>query len=163
MTDRAVITYQPSRDELVRTIWRRVVSRPRFLQSIGLYAALALVLLSAGSEFTYAGALLLAYVLVRPLTVWQAVSRAVGGSALFTDQRTVEFDPAGISATGPDWKTSLPWRHYKGWSEDTLNFYLEVGASGFASIIPKRAMTAEQQQLLRTCLASIPAPKRSRS
>jgi len=84
------------------------------------------------------------------------ISRGVDGSALFTDQRTIEFGPTGISSAGPDWKTSLPWRHFKGWSEDHRNFYLDVGASGFASIIPKRAMTDQQQQLLRTCLASIP-------
>ncbi len=159
----ATITYQLSRDEVIRTLWRRVVSRPRYVQSIGLYAALAFVLLIAGSEYTYAGVLLLAYALVRPLTLWRVISRAVDRSSLFTDRRTVQFDAAGISATGPDWKTSLPWRHFKGWSEDRVNFYLEVGASGFGSIIPKRAMTTEQQQLLRSCLASIPAPGQSRS
>jgi hypothetical protein len=157
MPDGATITYQLPRDELVRTLWRRVVSRPRFLQAMGLYSVLALVLLAAGSEFTYAGVLLLAYVLVRPLTLWRVISRGVDGSALFTDQRTVEFTAAAISSAGPDWKTSLPWRHFRGWSEDRRNFYLDVGASGFASIIPKAAMTDQQQQLLRTCLASIPA------
>jgi len=65
MPDGATITYQLPRDELTRTLWRRVVSRPRFLQAMGLYSVLALVLLVAGSEFTYAGVLLLAYVLVR--------------------------------------------------------------------------------------------------
>jgi hypothetical protein len=163
MGDRATITYQLARDEVVRTLWRRVASRPRYLQSVGLYAVLGVVLLLAGTELTYAGVLLLAYALARPLILWQVISRAVDRSSLFTDQRTVEFDAAGISASGPDWKTSLPWRHFKGWSEDRVNFYLEVGASGFASIIPKRAMTAEQEQMLRSCLASIPGPSRSRS
>jgi len=163
MGDRAMITYELSRGDLARTLWRRVASRPRYLRSIGLYAALGVVLLIAGSEFTYAGVLLLAYALVRPLILWQVISRAVDQSSLLTGERTVEFDAAGISASGSDWKTSLPWRHFKGWSEDRVNFYLEVGASGFASIIPKRAMTAEQQQVIRSCLASIPAPSRSRS
>lgn len=163
MGDRATITYQLARGEVVRTLWRRVASRPRYLRSIGIYAALGVVLLIMGFEYMFAGVLLLAYALSRPLVLWQVISRAVDRSSLFTDQRTVEFDAAGISASGPDWKTSLPWRHFKGWSEDRVNFYLEVGATGFASIVPKQAMTSEQQQLFRLCLASISASRPSRS
>jgi hypothetical protein len=162
MPDSATITFQLSREEVARTLWRRIVSRPRYLQSVGLFLALGLVALAAGGDFTIAGTLLVAYAVVRPLVAWQVISRAVGASSLLTDRRTVEFGPPGITASGSDWKISLPWRHFKAWSEDDRNFYLHVTASGVATILPKGAMTDQQQQLLRTCLALIPASGRAR-
>ncbi|HEX4584795.1 MAG TPA: YcxB family protein [Burkholderiaceae bacterium] len=154
--DSATITFQLPRDELVRTLWRRVVSRPRYLQSMGLFFALALIAMSAGPRSFYVGLLLFFYVLARPWAARQAIARNVDANTMLTDERTVEFGPAGISAAGPDWKTSVPWRYFKVWSEDDRNFYLEVGVVGLASIIPKRVMTDQQRQLLRMYLASIP-------
>ncbi len=163
MSDSATFTYQVPRDELVRTMWRRVVSRPRYLQTVGLILLLGLVALAEGGSLMVAGVLLVVYALARPLIMWQVISRIYAAGSLACDRRTVEFGPAGITATGPDWKMSLPWRNFKRWSEDERNFYLDVTASGFGSILPKSAMSVEQQQLLRTCLASIPAPGKART
>jgi hypothetical protein len=156
MPDSATITYELPVDELARLAWRRMVTRPAYLKSIGFFGLLGLVCVAVGGELTYAGLLFLIYALLRPAVSRQVISRAVRGNLTLQGPRTVEFSRAGITASGAEWSSRVPWRHFKAWSEDESFFYLEVTASGFASVIPKSAMNEDQQLLLRACLAPVP-------
>jgi hypothetical protein len=154
----ARITFEIAKPELRRVMWRRVVTRSRYLQSIGLFLLLALAALLVGGAWTSAGCLLLLYALVRPFVMWDVVTRAINRSITLDGPRTVEYGPAGLVASGSDWKTEVPWRHFKGWSEDATYFFLDTTESGVASVIPKQAMNGAQQDLMRRYLATIARP-----
>jgi hypothetical protein len=156
----ATITYQIPGDVTTRVLCRRVLLRPRFLQSVGALIVLSVVAvavgLALGNGVQYAGYLGLIYAASKPLVMRRIIARLVRNHGQFTDEKTVTFAPSGISAAGPDWKTELPWSRFRGWSEDDRYFYLLIADNGLASLLPKSAMTPEQQGLLRTCLAGVP-------
>jgi hypothetical protein len=159
MPDSVVIQFELPRDEVVHVLWRRMVLRPQLLWSLAFFLLTALLCFLAGEQFALAGALLVLYVVSRPWVLYRVISRLVQRAVIFQGPKTVEFDAAGVVATGADWQTRYPWRHFQSWSEDPLYFYLYVTDSGVASLVPKRAMDALQQAFLRACLASERASK----
>ncbi len=160
MAESATITYQIPEDVTARVVCRRILLRPRFLLSVGALIVLSLVAvvvgLALGNGVQYAGYVGLIYALSKPLVMPRVIARLVRSHRQLTDEKRVTFASSGISAAGPDWKTELPWSHFRGWSEDDSYFYLLIADNGLASLLPKSAMTPEQQGLLRTCLAGVP-------
>ena len=126
----------------------------------GTLMGIAVMLSLTSPALVSAALLLLAYVLSRPLLVRQQVARAVDEHAMLNESKFLEFNADGITISGEDWQTSRAWRHFKRWSEDARNFYLDVTGSGIAWVVPKSAMNAPQQELLRDCLRAIPGRRR---
>jgi len=158
--ERVTISYEMPADELARTLWRRVVLRPRYLQSIGFFAIVGLLAVASGGALVGAGYVLLVYAVSRPFVIRGLLTRTVRTSSIAAGPRSAEFGPSGVVMTGFDWSVRLPWRHFKGWGEDATNFYLETTESGLGSVIPKRAMTDAQQLSLRGFFETIPAQKK---
>jgi len=97
----------------------------------------------------YAGFLLLIFIVLTPVNDYRAVARTVDGNSQYTDPKTLEFSSSRLIVTGPDWKSELPWRTFKGFSEDPTYFYLHLSNNGLASVIPKSSFTSESQQKFR--------------
>jgi hypothetical protein len=137
------ITYQLARSELVRKWWRWSMLRASML------VAMAAALTVAVASLTFGGgvpisAFLLAIAIALPFGTRKAVANAVDANPMLTDQKTVEFSPSRIVATGTDWKIETPWSLFGRCSEDAEFFYLQQTRSTPPSLFPKRAFTAEQ-------------------
>ncbi len=143
------VSYQVPRDVLTRILWRRMMLRPRRL----LFSA---VILLAGVSFFFiwpddllVGLIFLMFLVFMPIAQYRAIAKAVGNDRTWTDPKTLEFGSPQLVLTGPDWKSEMPWSRFIGFSEDAAYFYLHLSDSGVASVIPKSAFSAEQQQLFR--------------
>jgi hypothetical protein len=55
-------------------------------------------------------------------------------------------------------KSEVPWTYFLCWSESPAYFMLDLSRNGFCSVIPKYAMTPEQQQIFRSW-ADAPLPR----
>jgi hypothetical protein len=138
------ITYQLSRDELVRKLWRWSMLRPSML------ATMAALIAAAVASFTFGGAppigalILTGMTIGPPFGIRTAAARAVDANPMLTDKKTVEFSSSRIVATGADWKFETPWNIFKRWSEDAEYFYLQRTRNTPPSLFPKHAFTAEQ-------------------
>lgn len=148
------IVFQIPRDEQVKTLWKRMVLQRRYLQSLGLYLILSALLWVAGPSFLSAAVVVLIYPLTRPWVIYRVISRAVAQHPMLHERKTLEFNADGVTVSGTDWRNSRSWRHFKGWQEDPRYFYLEISSYGVASIIPKLAMSSQQQELLRGYLTA---------
>jgi uncharacterized membrane protein len=71
-------------------------------------------------------------------------------SGLFSDI-AVSVSPDGIHIITPHSESTVPWSRYQRWIESDNVFLLYVGQRTF-NIIPKRVLTADQQDSLRTML-----------
>jgi hypothetical protein len=160
MHESGKIAYDVPRDEMVKTMWKRMVMRRRYRASIGILIFFSLLLFGVGAPFRSAAVLLLLYAITRPLTAFGTVGRSVDSLPALRDPKTLEFNADGVIISGPDWQTRRHWRHFKGWGEDERHFYLDVTAAGAAAVIPKAAMNADQQALLRNYLRTVPTAPR---
>jgi len=150
-----VLTYQITRDDIVRSLWRRMFTRPHYLRSLTFLALLAVAaLLLGGPANPYVGMLLACYVGFRPFALRSAILRMVDTNPTVTDRRSLTLDDAGLIAEGADWQIRVPWRHFRGWSEDPSYFYLEKSISGLGPMIPKDVMTEAEQTTLRGYLTT---------
>ena len=71
-------------------------------------------------------------------------------AGLFSDI-AVDVSSDGIHIITPHSESTVPWSRYQKWVESKDVFLLYVGQRTF-NIIPKRVLTAEQRDLLRTML-----------
>lgn len=149
------ITYQIPRNVLIRIWWRRMMFRPRLmiLTSILIILGITCLILGNGSEIV--GYFLIVFAIVAPFNIYRAVSKAIDDNSQWTDRKTLDFSPSRLVATGPSWKSELPWTHFKGFSEDDDYFYLHLSNNGLASVVPKSAFTSEQQQRFRQCASTL--------
>lgn len=154
--DNMTITYQLARSDVVGALWRRLVYRPRYIQSIGLFLVPSIAGLVVAGPYFYPGVLLAIYAMTRPWLLHRALERMAQANRPLTDSRSIEFSAAGLLATGPDWQIRLTWSHFKNWSEDARYFYLERGVAGLGPLIPKAVMSDDQMARLRQYLQSIP-------
>lgn len=84
-----------------------------------------------------------------PIVLYRAIAKAVDNDRIWTDPKTLEFGPSQLVATGPNWKTEMPWTQFKGFSEDDTYFYLHLSDNGITSVIPKSAFSSDQQEHFR--------------
>jgi hypothetical protein len=146
------ISYQLPRNVLIKIWLRRWLLRPRILISLGFMVVLAGVLLFWGIGAQIAAGIILGMAIMTPINIYRAAAKSIDNDAHYTDQNTLEFGPSGVVVSGPNWKSELPWNWFKGFSEDSNYFYLEIlPRCGQASIIPKTAFTSEQQSRFREC------------
>ena len=114
---------------------------------IVLSAAVLCFVFRNGAE--YAGMLLLVWLIMMPISLYLVLAKTVRNQKEFTDPKTVDFNSSRIVASGPDWKTEVPWTKYLGFSEDATYFYMHLSDSGLAAVVPKSAFTPEQEQKFR--------------
>jgi hypothetical protein len=89
------------------------------------------------------------FVILAPVNVYQLYAKSVDSEPQTTDEKTVEFSPSRLAFTGPDWRNEMSWSRFRGLSEDARYFFLELRHSSLAILVPKAALTAEQQTLFR--------------
>jgi hypothetical protein len=147
--DSSRITYQVPHDVLVRILWRRMMFRSRNLSILGVCILLAVVCFIMGGGAEIAAYVFLGFAIANPIGIYGAINKSVGNNSEMTDLKTVDFNSSGLVATGPNWRHEMPWTRFRGFSEDDSYFYLHLSDSGTASIVPKSAFTAEQQQKFR--------------
>ena len=146
------VSYQVSRNVLVKIWWKRWMLRPRVLISLSVMVVLMVIFLFQDSGVEIAGYILLGIVITVPFNIYRALAKAIDNDSMWTDRKTLEFSHSGIVTTGPDWKNEWPWKRFKKLSEDADYFYLVLSnANGLASVIPKTAFTPEQQDKFREC------------
>jgi hypothetical protein len=154
----STVNYQVPRNVIIGILWRRVVLRPIIIYlSVG--SILAVICFFLGKGAVIAGSILIAFVVIVPLVTYAALAKAVDNNPTWTDRRTLEFNTAGVIATGTNWKSEFPWARFLGFSEDDRYFYLHLSRNGITSIIPKAAFAPEQQEKFREYARSIPAAK----
>jgi hypothetical protein len=143
------VTYQIPRGVLVRVLTRRMLFRPaRVRQMIwSLVAAGALYL--AGGQVRILSVVPIMALLYLPCMLSRTLGKAIDQNPKFTDPATVTFGPEGVISVGPNYKTEQKWSAFNGFSEDGEYFFFSFSDSGFASMVPKSALTVEQQGALR--------------
>ncbi len=119
--------------------------------ALGVWALMGVGLLFLPNELRFGGVAFIFLVLLAPLNIYQLSAKTVDAEPQLTDPRTLEFNRAALVLTGPDWKTEVAWTRYRGYSEDEVYFYLHLRFSELVLLIPKSALTAEQQAGFREC------------
>jgi hypothetical protein len=85
-----------------------------------------------------------------PLKIYWGLGKAIDGNSQWTDRKTLEFGPFGVTTTGPDWRNENAWTRFKGFFEDADYFYLRVtNEKWVVAIIPKSAFTEEEEDAFR--------------
>jgi hypothetical protein len=97
----------------------------------------------------FVGLIFLLFLVFMPIVQYRALAKAIDNDRMLTDPKTLEFGRSQLVVTGPNWKNEMTWSRFKGFSEDAIYFYLHLSDNGIASVIPKSAFSAEQQQLFR--------------
>ena len=156
MTVNGQIVFAIPRKELTDLIWRRAVTRRRYVFSVGLFLALGIIVMLANDDFRFAGVVLVLFAVSRPVMMYLSAANVVSQPSLL-EPTTLTFDANAIELAGSDWSDRRSWRHVQGWSEDARHFYLEKVPNGVAdAVIPKSAMNESQRELLRHYLKSVP-------
>jgi len=146
------ISYELSRRAVTRVLFRRLSLRYRRVRTMVLLLIAATLFYSATDirEFHYLAFAMFAVVLWMPWSLYRGLRAAVDQNPRFTDPKTVSFSPAGLIASGPDYKTELAWTYFGGFSEDDNYFYLHYQTdSASAALIPKSAFTPAQEDEFR--------------
>jgi YcxB-like protein len=143
------ISYQVPRDILIRIWWRRMMLQPRRLFFSGFILLVGVSLLFLGPGALSAGVIFLWFFILIPILQYRAIVKAIDNDPIWTDPKTLEFTSSQLALTGPNWKSEMPWTRFKGFSEDATYFFLHLSDTGIASVIPKSAFSAEQQELFR--------------
>jgi hypothetical protein len=102
LLDTQKVSYQVSRDILIRIWWRRMMLRPRRL----LFSA---VILLVGVSFfflypddMFVGVIFLMFLVFMPIAQYRAIAKAVDNDRILTDPKTLEFGSSQLVLTGPD-------------------------------------------------------------
>jgi len=143
------VSYQIPRDVLIRTWWRRMMIRPRRLFFIAFLALFSVACFFVRGGMEYAGIVFVVFLVMMPINLYCVLAKAVDGDRVWTDPKTVEFSPAQILVIGPNWKTEMPWTRFKRFSEDSMYFYFDISHNGLGSVVPKSALSEQQQEILR--------------
>ena len=149
------VSYQMPRDVLIRVLFRRVFFRWRRLRGILLILVAAVLFYIAGRDFRVVSYLAIALIFFLPWALYRGIVRLIDQNAQYTAPKTLAFGPAAVVVTGPNFKSELAWSMFKGFSEDADYFYLHLADTGFDSVIPKAAFTAEQQEAFRRYAAAL--------
>jgi len=148
LPDRQIVSYQVTRDVLVRIWWRRMMLRPRRLLLSGFILLVSISCFSLWND-AFVGLIFLLVLVFLPIAQYRTLAKAVDNDRMWTDPKTLEFSSSQLLLTGPDWKSEMPWTRFKGFSEDDTYFYLPLSDNGIASVIPKSAFSPDQQQKFR--------------
>jgi hypothetical protein len=143
------IRYQVPRDILIRIWWRRMMLRPRRLLFSAAILLVGITLFFLCPDDVFVGAIFLLFLVFMPIAQYRVIAKAVDNDRMLTDSKTLEFSSTQLVVTGPNWKSEMPWTRFLGFSEDATYFYLHLSDNGIASVIPKSAFSAEQQQQFR--------------
>jgi len=123
--------------------------RPRRLIATGILVILVAISFALRDGMEYVGIVFLIWVVMMPINLYRVLAKTVATQKELTDPRTVDFSSSRIVASGPDWKTEVPWSKYQGFSEDAAYFYMHLSDNGLAAVVPKSAFTPMQEQKFR--------------
>ena len=123
--------------------------RPLHLIRMAVLGVVGVFFLFIRDGTEYVGLAFLVWLVISPIILYRALAKAVDNQKALTGPRTVDFSASRIITSGPDWKTEVTWTHYKGFSEDATYYYMHLSDNGLAAIVPKSALTLEQQQKFR--------------
>jgi hypothetical protein len=149
LLDTQRISYQVPRDILIRIWWRRMMLRPRRLFFTAVILLIGISFLFVWPDDMFVGLIFLLFLVFMPIFLYRALAKAVDNDRMLTDPKTLDFGSSQLVVTGPNWKSEMTWSRFKGFSEDATYFYLHLSDNGIASVIPKSAFSAEQQQIFR--------------
>ena len=143
------VAYQVPRGALIWTWWNRLMSSPRTLIVLSIWAVMAVGCLFLPGDLRFLAVLPTVFLLLAPINVYQLYAKSVDGEPQLTDQKTLEFSRSRLAFGGPDWRNEMSWTRFRRLSEDPEYFFLELRRSNLAVVIPKTAFTPEQQQSFR--------------
>jgi hypothetical protein len=141
--------YQVARRTLIWTWWKRLMFTPRTIIALSIWAAMAVGCMFLPGNFRFFAILPALFFFLAPVNVYQLYAKTVDSEPQLTDQKTLEFGPSRLVVTGPDWKTEVTWRRFRGLSEDEEFFYLHLQRSQLPVMFPKSAFTPDQQERFR--------------
>ncbi len=81
--------------------------------------------------------------------VWCAPVRWLKTTGYLTEERNLKFTPDRLFFETASVKSEFPWTQFVGWSETRDFFTLDLTKSGYCSVIPKTAMTDDEQEQFR--------------
>jgi len=143
------MAYQVPRGALIWTWWKRLMSSPRTLIALSIWAVLAVGCLFLPGDLRFLAVFPAVFLLLAPINVYQLYAKSVDGEPQSTDQKTLEFSRSRLAFSGPDWRNEMAWTRFKRLAEGPEYFFLELRRSSLAVVIPKSAFTPEQQQAFR--------------
>ena len=149
LPDTQRVSYQVPRNVLIRILWRRMMLRPRRLLFSAVILLVGISFFFLWPDDPFVGLIFLSFLIFMPIAQYRAIAKAIDNDRTWTDPRTLDFGSSQLMLTGPNWKTEMPWTRFRGFSEDATYFYLHLSDTGIASVIPKSAFSAEQQQRFR--------------
>ena len=123
--------------------------RPRRLLFSVIILLVGISLFFLYPDDVFVGLIFLSFLVFMPIAQYRALAKAVDNDRMLTDPKILDFGPSQLVVTGPNWKSEMAWSRFKGFSEDATYFYLHLSDNGIASVIPKSAFSAEQQQQFR--------------
>jgi hypothetical protein len=131
--------------------------RARRIRTSILFLVAAVLFYFAGpsSEFRYLSYAMVGVVFIIPWALYRGIVRVINQSPQYTDPKTITFSSAGVVVVGPKYKSELAWSMFKAFSEDSTYFYLHLSDTGFDSVVPKSAFSAEQQEEFRSYASAL--------
>ena len=89
---------------------------------------------------------------------WRAPARWFAQTPYAHEPKHLRITPERLFFETESVKSEFPWTQFIAWNESPASFMLDLTKHGFCSVIPKSAMTPEQQALFRQW-ASAKLPK----
>ncbi len=155
------LTFEIDPATLAAVLRRRLFAGSRFLIMLALILALVVWLgFTAGVVFAMAfGSVLLILLGVR---WWMAPGQWLRSQPHLCERRTIHVSSERLGLSTETVKSEVPWTYFLCWCETSEYFMLDLTRSGFCSVIPKSAMTRDQEETFREWAKSkLPAyPKR---
>ena len=80
---------------------------------------------------------------------WIAPARWLAQAPNLHEPKHMRITPERLFLETESVKSEFPWTQFLAWNESPANFMLDLTKTGYCSVIPKSAMTPEQQALFR--------------
>ena len=163
MNEEIDITYTVDRKQLVSENRKSIFRRWRWVREMLLFTVAGAMLYYG--ERTHGGKVpILAFVLpiggflVLAYMRWRAPARWLAQVPNLNEPKHLIITPERWFIETESVKSEYPWTQFLAWNESHASFMLDLTKSGYCSVIPKSAMTPEQQALFRQW-ASAKLPK----
>ena len=142
-----IVHFQLTNSELLRSTLRRRLLRQSFLARVALLLILGALLLTIGGQAELFGYFCLVSAVGLPFWRYVALQRFLQQNRRYTAPTSAEFDEAGITFSGADFRNHLAWSGFPSWRETPDYILLFVTANEQQAVtLPKRAFTPEQIQ-----------------
>jgi hypothetical protein len=152
MNEEIDITYNIDRKQHISEIRKRLFRSGRWVREALLLTAFGVILYfskAPDKDHTMAFVVPIVLFLVHLAMWWRAPARWIAQNPYAHEPKHMRITPERLFLETESAKSEFPWTHFLAWKESPANFMLDIEKIGYCSVIPKSAMTPEQQALFR--------------